>query len=343
MDNVKSRAVNAQTNKGKGDWNYKPEDKIQCSPLFFWPPDFIAIFQWFRSFWLSISMASFELTLAVLIVIYTLPDSAQTATFEWTWVAQIWLRNLAVMIIFAGSVHLWLYGYKKQGKKFKFEHRELSQNSSLFTFKNQIHDNMFWSLVSGVSFFTAYECLVYWITAQGFPLTFELYESVSENIVTFVLLMLFIPIFSSFHFYWIHRFLHWPPLYRLAHALHHRNVNVGPWSGISMHPIEHSLYFTSVFIHVFIPSHTLHVVFHILYLTIGPVASHSGFEKLFVANKERMKLGDFFHQLHHRYYECNYGTVEMPWDRWFGTFHDGSDEQTVITRSRKKAMHNKSK
>ncbi len=50
-------------------------------------------------------------------------------------------------------------------------------------------------------------------------------------------------------------------------------------------------------------------------------------------------MGDFFHQLHHRYFECNYGTVEMPWDRWFGSFHDGSQQGSEKTRERKKKMY----
>jgi len=29
----------------------------------------------------------------------------------------------------------------------------------------------------------------------------------------------------------------------------------------------------------------------------------------------------------------------MPWDRWFGTFNDGTDEATRVTRERKKTMH----
>ena len=49
-------------------------------------------------------------------------------------------------------------------------------------------------------------------------------------------------------------------------------------------------------------------------------------------------MGDFFHQLHHRYFECNYGTIEMPWDRLFGTFHDGSGAATRRTRDRKRRM-----
>ena len=53
-------------------------------------------------------------------------------------------------------------------------------------------------------------------------------------------------------------------------------------------------------------------------------------------------MGDFFHQLHHRYFECNYGTVEMPWDRWFGSFHDGTAQATADTRARKKRMYESS-
>jgi sterol desaturase/sphingolipid hydroxylase (fatty acid hydroxylase superfamily) len=29
----------------------------------------------------------------------------------------------------------------------------------------------------------------------------------------------------------------------------------------------------------------------------------------------------------------------MPWDRWFGSFHDGSDQGTQETRERKKKMY----
>jgi len=36
--------------------------------------------------------------------------------------------------------------------------------------------------------------------------------------------------------------------------------------------------------------------------------------------------------------ECNYGNQEMPWDRWFGTFHDGSEDVTRTTRARKKRL-----
>ena len=37
-------------------------------------------------------------------------------------------------------------------------------------------------------------------------------------------------------------------------------------------------------------------------------------------------MGDFFHQLHHRYFECNYGELTSPLDKWFGSFHDGTQK-----------------
>ena len=137
----------------------------------------------------------------------------------------------------------------------------------------------------------------------------------------------------------IHRLLHWPPLYRLAHAVHHRNVNVGPWSGISMHPVEHLLFYTNFAIHLVVPTHPLHLLFHGYVQSTHPVFSHSGFEELWVADRKRMRMGVFFHQLHHRYFECNYGTVEMPWDRWFGSYHDGTAQATEETRTRKRRMY----
>ena len=42
----------------------------------------------------------------------------------------------------------------------------------------------------------------------------------------------------------------------------------------------------------------------------------------------------FFHQLHHRYFECNYGEPEIPFDQWFGTYHDGTTASVRKIRER---------
>jgi len=163
--------------------------------------------------------------------------------------------------------------------------------------------------------------------------------TITSNPVWFVLWLILIPVWSAFHFYWVHRLLHVPFLYKRVHALHHRNVSIGPWSGLSMHPVEHFIYLTTLCIHWLVASHPIHLIFHVIYQGPGAAMTHAGYENLLLKDKRRLALGTFYHQLHHRYYECNYGNQEMPWDRWFGTFHDGSQNATKVTRARKKKMY----
>lgn len=45
----------------------------------------------------------------------------------------------------------------------------------------------------------------------------------------------------------------------------------------------------------------------------------------------KVPTGSYFHYLHHRYFECNYGESTLPLDKWFGTFHDGSENNKGIS------------
>ena len=147
--------------------------------------------------------------------------------------------------------------------------------------------------------------------------------------VWFILWFPLIGVWYSFHFYWTHRFLHWQPLYNHVHAVHHRNVSTGPWSGLSMHPVEHVLYLSSLLIHLVVPSHPVHMLFHLYWLTLATSTSHSGFAAAVFGKNLTVDTATFFHMLHHRYYHCNFGNPEMPMDRWFGSFNDGT---TAVTQ-----------
>ena len=67
-------------------------------------------------------------------------------------------------------------------------------------------------------------------------------------------LALVVPIIHEFHFFCIHRLIHTPFLYKWVHSVHHNSVNPSPWSSLSMHPVEHLLYFSTAFYHLIIPS-----------------------------------------------------------------------------------------
>ncbi len=319
----------------KSIWNYEPATPIPVSPIMDWPPRPLAWLRWISGYWLAIGAVTLELALAWAVFAVLQPPMEAMEVLAPGWVAQIWLRNMALMILVAGGLHLWFYTYSAQGKTLKFDARDLARDNGTYTFRNQVLDNMVWTLASGVTCWTLFEVLYFWAAANGYAPVL----GIADNPVWFALWFVLIPIWSSFHFYWIHRALHWPPLYRLAHALHHRNVNIGPWTGISMHPVEHVLYFSATWIHFLVPSHPVHVLFHFYLQALNPAFSHAGFEGVVAGDKKRVAAGDFFHQLHHRFFECNYGTAEMPWDVVFGSFHDGSEAATEATRARKKRMH----
>lgn len=317
------------------EWNYHPDLPLADLSIFKWPPDPHFLGRWVLRNWLTLSERVMMVVLATLCWLFLYPSLGTAKTLAFGWVFQVWLVNLGLMICIAGGLHWFFYVRRGQGKALKFDHREPAKGNSLWNFSNQVHDNMFWSLGSGVLQVTVLQVLVMWLMANGYVPTINL----TSNPILFIAGLMLLPIWSAFHFYWVHRLLHVPFLYKRVHALHHRNVNIGPWSGLSMHPVEHLLYLSSLLIHCVIPSHPIHLYFHVIYLAPGAAMTHTGYEDLLIKDKRKLALGSFYHQLHHRYYECNYGNQEMPWDRWFGTFHDGSDEGTKETRSRKKDMY----
>lgn len=319
---------------GLRGWSYQPDCPVRVSPLFRWPLEPLKVLGWFWSAWLPISERLIILGLAAASWYFFHPALEACRELEIGWIAQIWLRNLGLMFLVAGGLHLYLYSFRKQGDARRYDVRPFKTDSAVFTFKNQTLDNMFWSCASGVTVWSGYEALMMWAMANGYAPTLAW----ADNPVWFALLFFLVPIWETFYFYWVHRLLHWPPLYRLAHALHHRNTNVGPWSGLSMHPIEHLLYLGSVLVHWLVPAHPLHVIYHLQYFTLTAATTHSGYEGLLVKDKNRLALGTFHHQMHHRYFECNYGGLEVPWDKWLGSFHDGTPEAHAQINERRRRM-----
>ncbi len=317
------------------DWNYHPDLPLRDPSIFRRPFDAGFVGRWFLKNWLGLSERIILLLLAIAGWAFFYPSLESAQTFSAGWIIQTWVVNFALILAVAGGLHWYFYIGGKQGKRLKFDHRGQTRNNRSFLFADQVKDNMFWSLTSGVTQLTGFQVVIMWLMANGYApvITFQ------SNPVWFVLWLLLIPVWSAFHFYWVHRLLHVPLFYTRFHSLHHRNINIGPWSGLSMHPVEHFIYLTTLCIHCVVASHPIHLFFHIMWQGPGAAMTHTGYEDLLIRDKRKLALGTFYHQLHHRYFECNYGNQEMPWDRWFGTFHDGSEEGTRETRNRKKRMY----
>jgi sterol desaturase/sphingolipid hydroxylase (fatty acid hydroxylase superfamily) len=263
----------------------------------------------------------------------------------WVWVepVQDWLRspnvpsallnlgfNLALTGVYFGAWHFTLYHWHRQGQAFKFNPRWPGIDNPSFLFSSQLIDNVIWTC-AGVVIWTAYELSCLWWLSSGHVEVLQF----STHPFLFVLLLLAIPLIREAHFYFVHRFvLHHRKLYKALHRLHHRNVNPGPWSGLAMHPLEHVLYFSSVLVHLFIPSHPIHVLFHIVIAALAPAAAHAGFQKVVLVGRSLLPADGYGHYLHHKLFECNYSDGVIPLDRWWGTLCDGSPESIAATMAR---------
>merc|ERR1712146_622780 len=40
--------------------------------------------------------------------------------------------------------------------------------------------------------------------------------------------------------------------------------------------------------------------------------------------------GDYFHQLHHAHFDCNYGAMHFPMDKWLGTYAGSKEDVRKI-------------
>ena len=319
----------AQHEVDEGLWNYHPEVPIPQGGIFRNPWNPFAVGKGIFLSWFGLYVRGLALGLITVVWLTVLPTMAEIASGGGLWVLQIFTVNLALMLAWAGSLHLYFYSFSGQGRFLEFDRRSMKKGPQ-FTFGDQVHDNMFWTLAFSVPIWTAYECGLLWALAQGYIPG----HSWEAGPVWFVLLFVLIPYVDSTHFYLTHRVLHWKWVYTHIHCVHHRNVNVGPWSGMSMHPVESAIFLSPVLIHLFLPSHPIHIVFHITWLSLGPATTHCGFAAVSIAGKQYPRLGDFFHTLHHRFFECNYGNSEVPLDNMNGSFHDGSRAATARMQER---------
>ncbi len=312
--------------------NWAPEKPVSYGPAFSWPPDPKALFKWFFGFpGYLFPWNVFYAVFALLIWRFLTPSPATMTNFAPGWMLLILLRNIALAIIVYGAWHLWLYSWRKQGTAFKYNRQWPKDEAAGFLFNNQTHDNMFHTLVSGVPIWTAYEVLLLWAYANNIaPMI-----SFDEHPVGFIALFFLVPFIHEVGFYFAHRLLHVPALYAVAHKLHHRNINPGPWSGLSMHPIEHLIYFSTILLFFIIPAHPIHMINLASRLGVGPAQGHTGFDRMVVDGERTIDVSYYAHYLHHKYFEVNYSDGMVPLDKWFGSFHDGTPEAHEAMKARR--------
>ena len=217
MEDSKCAGIGGYTDS-RGEW--RPENPVSYAPIFVWPPKLKNFLIWLLNYLFTWNL--FYLGIVLFSYTYLQPPLEEMKTFRFSWISIIFLRNMALVWLIYGGWHLYLYILKKRGTIGKYCPRWQSTNGSTFLWNNQVYDNVFWACASAVPIWTAFEVLTFWFYANGkLP-----YVSFQEHPVYFILLFLLVPFWREFHFYFIHRLIHWGPLYKRVHYLHHYNINL---------------------------------------------------------------------------------------------------------------------
>lgn len=134
------------------------------------------------------------------------------------------------------------------------------------------------------------------------------------------------------YFYWIHRLMHHPRLFRLVHLEHHKSTNPTPFTAFSFHPLESVVEFGVVpLFALLIPVHTSAFFIFTVWSMVFNVLGHSGYE----FSPSGFTRNWFFrwfntpthHNMHHTMSACNYSLYFNFWDRLMGTNHPEYDAE----------------
>jgi len=143
------------------------------------------------------------------------------------------------------------------------------------------------------------------------------------------------------YFYWMHRLMHHPGLFKVLHLVHHQSVNPSPWAAFAFHPLEAVIEIGILVVYLFtIPVMKVHLFFFFLFMMVYNVYGHLGWE-LYPKNFQRTWIGRWIntsinHNQHHQYFKGNYGLYFLFWDRLLGTIRTDYNEKYDEVKNRAK-------
>ena len=128
------------------------------------------------------------------------------------------------------------------------------------------------------------------------------------------------------YFYWTHRLMHHPKLFRRVHRIHHLSNNPTPWAAYSFSIPEAIVQAgTGLLIVYLVPMHFSAFLLFMTWQITFNVFGHCGYE-IYPRWFLNTWMGKLFntpthHAMHHEKVHANYSLYFNYWDRLFGTNH----------------------
>jgi sterol desaturase/sphingolipid hydroxylase (fatty acid hydroxylase superfamily) len=229
-----------------------------------------------------------------------------------------WANNLVRYFLIAGLTYMifWKWSFEKLKHKFLYDEKPGPK---------EIRREMFFSVISTMIFLLP---TLFLVSIKDLGLS-KIYWKIDElgwawYFTSYIIVFLF----HDTYFYWTHRWMHRPALYKYFHKVHHLSKKPSPMAAFAFHPLEAIVEgMVFMFIAFVLPVHFSVLVLFSLFSLFMNVYGHLGFSLFSDKQLGQFPLKLFSHSTHHswhhQYYKGNYGFYLQFWDRTMGTWKGG--------------------
>ncbi|CAN5358182.1 sterol desaturase family protein [soil metagenome] len=232
-------------------------------------------------------------------------------------------RYFLIAGLFYSVFYLW---YPEKWQKRKITARKYNEGQ----FKKEI----MWSIVTSLLFAVAGSVTVL-LWQSGYT---KIYSNLGEYGWWYLpFSLLFFMLLHETYYYWLHRWMHHPAIFKIVHKVHHDSNITSPFTAFSFHPLEGLLQavFLPVMLMIF-PMHYFVIIVQLTLMTFSSVINHleievypAGFNNNFLG---RWLIGATHHSLHHKQFKYNFGLYFTFWDKLKQTesplYHSSFDKIT---------------
>lgn len=212
--------------------------------------------------------------------------------------------------IIAGFFQLWFYKWQKE----KWAKRWLGKK---VVDKKQFISEVKWSLITAGIFAIA-GTLTAIVWQKGYT---KLYSDIDQYGLLYLPISLLISmLIHETYYYWLHRWMHKPSVFKRIHKVHHDSNTTSAWTAFSFHPVEGLLQAVVLPVTIILlPMHLYVVLLQLTLMTFSSVINHLEIES-YPANFHKHIIGRWIigathHSLHHKQFRYNFGLYFTFWDK----------------------------
>ncbi len=240
------------------------------------------------------------------------------------------LINLIRYFVLAGIPFLIIYLLiPKKFVKNKIQEKYASTKAFKREILNSLFSMLIWGVVIAIILFTPLRVYAKtYLNIDDYPIWWMP--------VSIVLLLLL----QDTYFYWLHRTMHHPKLFKLVHDEHHKSTNPSPWTAYSFQALEAVL--EVAFIPLIIFTIPIYPWAFSVFATVSfmmNVYGHLGYE---IAPKWirhsflfEVLSTSVYHNMHHEKFKGNYGLYLRFWDRVMKTEHPDYVKRYDVVQSKR--------